>query len=103
MALNIIYPTEGYIFANADETEFYSALILAPNDSIENYYEVKIEDMPEETEPEEEYIDPEDVDPYIPPDTNTVPLTRAELTIKIAQLEEELALTRNLLGLDQKE
>lgn len=38
--MNIIYPSNGKLFANSDETELYSALILASNDSIENYHQV---------------------------------------------------------------
>lgn len=38
--MDILRPSQGKLFANADETELYSALILAPNDSIDNYHEV---------------------------------------------------------------
>lgn len=38
--MDILRPSQGKLFANTDETELYSALILAPNDSIDNYHEV---------------------------------------------------------------
>ncbi len=98
MAFEILHPSEGYVFANSDETAFYTALILGPKDAIENYHEVPIEVVPVEPEP-----DPEDDYPVIPvPDEGelpTQPLSRAELTEKVAALEDELAAAKILLGL----
>lgn len=68
--MNIIYPSEGKLFANADETELYSALILAVNDSIDNYHEVDdLTVVPDPGEPvvEEPVIDDEIV---LNPDEN---------------------------------
>ena len=97
MAFEIIRPSEGKIFANADETEFYAALILCENDSIDNYHEVDIGDVPEPEPP-----DPEDEDPEVPDEPEPpVPMTRAELTEKLAELEDELAATKILLGVDE--
>ena len=48
---------------------------------------------------------PEDLDPVIPDpdegDDPIRPMTRAELTAKVAELEEELAATKILLGVDE--
>ena len=91
MSYTIIRPSEGKVFANADETMFYTALILAPTDSIENYHEVDIVDI---TTPEQEpEPDPEDYDPVIPvseeDEEPVAPMTRAELTAAVAALEEK--------------
>lgn len=64
--MEILRPSPGKLFANADETELYSALILAPNDSIDNYHEVDelteiIIDEPIEEEPEEPIIDDSEI------------------------------------------
>ena len=71
MSFEILRPSAGKLFANADETELYSALILAPNDSIENYHEVDelteiIIDEPIIEESEEPVID--DLEIVITPD-----------------------------------
>ena len=96
----ILRPSDGKVFANADETQFYTALILAPNDSIGNYHEV---DLPEPV-PEEE-PDPEDEYPILPEPVDEeeeiqTPLTRAELTAKVEMLEDELAAAKILLGVE---
>lgn len=63
MSVTILRPSPGKIFANMDETELYSALILAPGDSIDNYHEVDelteivLEEPEIIDEPEEEPID----------------------------------------------
>lgn len=100
MAFEILRPSEGKIFANEDESEFYTALILGPHDSINNYHEVDVEAVPEEPEP-----DPEDEEPESPePDEGEEqiePMTRAELTAKIVELEDELTAAKILLGVDE--
>ena len=63
MSITILRPSPGKIFANLDDTELYSALILAPGDSIDNYHEVDelteivLEEPEIIDEPEEEPID----------------------------------------------
>lgn len=63
MSVTILRPSPGKIFANMDETELYSALILSPGDSIDNYHEVDelteivLEEPETIDEPEEEPID----------------------------------------------
>lgn len=99
MSYTIIRPSEGKVFANADETMFYTALILAPTDSIENYHEVDIANIPTpEPEPEP---DPEDYDPVIPmveeDEEQVAPMTRAELTAAVAALEEQNAMLIGML------
>lgn len=51
-----------------------------------------------------EVPDPEDTDPVIPEDTEpTTVLTRAELTEKVRQLEQELEAAKALLGLNNEQ
>lgn len=73
MSLKIIRPSQGKLFANADETELYSALILAPNDSIDNYHEVDeltepVEPIGEDPPQEEEVFDNSEI--IITPDAD---------------------------------
>ena len=69
--MNILYPSKGKLFANADETELYSALILAANDSIDNYHEV--DDLTVISDPDDPIIEEPiyDEEPFvITPDKN---------------------------------
>lgn len=65
MSITILRPSPGKKFANADETELYSALILSPGDSIDNYHEVdELTEIIIEEEPiieDESYEDPDDL------------------------------------------
>lgn len=49
---------------------------------------------------EEPTDDPEDTIPEIPEDSDEQPLTRAELTSKVAELEAQLAAAKILLGVE---
>ena len=82
----VLRPSEGKVFTNADETEIYHALILAPNDSIDNYHEIDEEDY---EEPPIDEPDPEDIDPAIPEDEPAEELmSRSELTARVKELED---------------
>lgn len=95
MSLKIIKPSKGKLFANSDETELYSALILAPNDSIDNYHEVDelieiiIDEEPEEETEEEIFDDSEIV--IIPDEEGKISYEDAlKLTKRISQLTNRI-------------
>ena len=61
MSITILRPSPGKVFANLDDTELYSALILAPGDSIDNYHEV--DELTEIVLAEPEIIDEPEEEP----------------------------------------
>jgi len=91
--MNIIYPSEGKLFANVDETELYSALILAENDSIDNYHEV--DDLTVVSDPDEPVVDdsqyPDEI--ILTPDENGMISYEqaAELVKRINNISNKLA------------
>lgn len=49
---------------------------------------------------EEPTDDPEDTNPEVSEDSEEQPMTRAELTAKVAELEEQLAAAKIMLGVE---
>ena len=62
------------------------------------YTEYEEPENPDPINPDD--IDPEDSDPEIPEGEDHVVMTRAELTAKVSELEEQLAAAKILLGVE---